>query len=174
MLAKIPVLTVVPLLALAACGFDGRVDDAQLLVPEDIELHWDRSFNGAEDGRVALVPVDMMIYDGASGEPVADHPIDIQIISGDAAIVGPEDVLPADPELDSEDLPIWDAWRDRYVVLVSEDRASSARVTTDATGLARVHLFVDRFAEVEGRGFAPIPVVVSMGVTDDTFLLVPR
>jgi hypothetical protein len=172
-------LAAIPLASVAVLGgcFEDTSDVPQLLVPEDVELHWDASFNGREDGRVALVPVDVMIYEGSSGEPLGDVPLDVHAGSGGVAgIVDPADVVPQAPDLEPAGNAVWDAWRDRWFAFVDGAPPPQAeiRTRTDASGLARFYVMADAFAPVEGDVFAPIPIVVSMGITDDTFLLVPR
>jgi hypothetical protein len=162
------------IVTLPACGFEGASEVPLLLVPEDVDVHWDASFNASEDGLVALVPVDVMIYDRDTGEPLAFEDLSISTASG-AGIVAPDDVLPVGPEA-AGDVPwVWDAWRDRYfeITPAEEPPPSSVRVRTDASGLARFYVLADAFPPAE-EGFAPLPVVVSMGLVDDTFLLVPR
>jgi hypothetical protein len=169
----------VALSALGGCAFavEDAGDGPQLLVPDDIELHWSAAFNGTDDGRVALVPVDVMIYDGATGAPLGDVDLDVQVLAGDAYVVAPESVLPVDPTDAGAPDVVWDAWRDRYFAH-TESRAGASRARTDATGLARLYLEADAFPVDSGDAdtavFNAIPVVVSMGITDDTFLLVPR
>ncbi len=95
--------------------------------------------------------------------------------TGEGGIVAPDDVRLDEPDLAGDSAWVWDAWRDRYFVFTSpeEPLLASARLRTDGTGLARFYVLADAFTPVE-EGFAPLPVVVSMGLTDDTFLLVPR
>lgn len=173
---RLPVVSVA-LVALTACGVEDTSEVPQLLVPDDVEVHWDRSFNRVDDGVVALVPVDLMIYDRTTGLPLANVVIDVHALSPDAGLIEPDAVLRADPELDGEWL--WDAWRDRWFEFIDPEigPTASLRVRTDAWGLARVYVYADAFpaASAGDAGvFAPIPIVVSMGITDDTFLLVPR
>lgn len=167
-----------PLVALSlapACGFDGDVSGPQLLVHDAVEVHWDRSFDALDDGVVALVPIDVMVYDGATGLALSDVALDFQALAG-ASVVLPADVWPTDPQSETIDASVWDAWRDRYFVVDESAMSDVVRVRTDGSGLARVYVLADAFpagtsAEQE---FDAIPVVVSMGVTDDTVMLVPR
>lgn len=159
----------------AACvEVDGT--EAELLVPDDVALHWDRTFNGEGDDRVALIPVDLMVYSRESGEPVGD--VELVVEPGfDGVVVLPfGDVLPV--EADDCDGCLWDAWRDRYVEL--DDGTDSTWVAeplrTDANGLARAYVLVDAFPELSATAgdFDSVPVTVSMGLTESDFHLVPQ
>lgn len=136
----------------------------QLLVPEDVEVPWDASFDATDDGRIALVPVDVMLYDAASGEPIADEAIEVTTPAAAASILAPASILSASPD---EPLADWDVWRDRFVV-IDAGWTGSLRFRTDASGLVRLYVAADGF------GGEPVPVVVATAETDDTFLLVPR
>jgi hypothetical protein len=58
----------------------------------------------------------------------------------------------------------WDAGRDRYVDLSEVDVTDRLTVRTDATGLARVYVLVDRFAmDRSGRA---IPTTVTVTTRD--------
>lgn len=160
-----------PLVLLGGCVF-GESDAPQLLVPDEVEVQWDAPYDGINDGRVALVPVDVMIYGGANGEPLADVNVDVSIAWRDAGLIAPDEVIAVPlTEIDSEDV-VWDVWRDRYFSI--DHVATSLRVRTDASGLARVYVYADAFPVGTDGAPLPIPVVVSMGITDDTFLIVPR
>jgi hypothetical protein len=59
----------VPLLpGLVACGQEAV--EAELLLPEEVTVGWDRAYNGRDDGLGALVPVDVMVYEGTTGNPL--------------------------------------------------------------------------------------------------------
>lgn len=161
-------LAVAALALLSGCG--SETGEAQLLVPDDLEIHWDASFNGTEDGLAALVPVDVMVYDGATGEPVGAVPLEIQGTDPGALLALPSAIDLVSGE-ESDDA-WWDAWHDRYFHLV-DDASSTLATETDPTGLARVYLLVDRLDREDGA-FAPAAVTVSMGVAEESFLLVPR
>jgi hypothetical protein len=166
------------LAALSACATDDVAEGPQLLLPGDIDLEWDRSFDGVGDGRVALVPVDVMVYDAETGEPLAGVALDVHVLAGDAGIVAPHDVLLVDPDEPHQDGVVWDAWRDRWFAFADPTAAAepAARLATDDWGIARFWLFADAFPadDADPVGLAPIPLVVSMGAQDDTFLVVPR
>ena len=61
-------MTTAVLLLLGAC-VEEDADVVRVLVPEDVDLHWDASFNGEDDGIAAVVPVDVMVYVDETGEP---------------------------------------------------------------------------------------------------------
>jgi hypothetical protein len=80
---------------------------------------------------------------------------------------------------------LWDARHDRYVVVdadASELAVGSGNFTTDANGVARIRLFVDRFpaGDVGGRGgaFSDVAVVISAASPEEPLegvvLLQPR
>jgi hypothetical protein len=166
---------------LTACGLEGGgvAGESQLLVPEDLALHWDASFNRMDDGLAVLLPVDVMVYDGASGEPLDGVALELHGTVPGAMLVFPEAVHLVGPEETDAEEYWWDAWRDRYFEFdVDESLGPSLQLQTetDSTGLARVYVFVDSFPEddLEVGGFGPASVTVSMGEMDESFLLIPR
>lgn len=162
--------TVAAALLLAACGTEGA-SEAQLLVPQDVEIGWDASFNQRDDGRAVLVPIDVMVF-GPAGEPVEGAHIVLTGSSG-ATLVRADAIvtLGADDPRDGW----WDAWRDRYFLFApGEEPLPAVDLETDATGLARGWAFVDRFAPAEGSAFAPAVVTVSLGDAEESLLLLPR
>lgn len=169
-----PTVAVVVVLTTGACVPQVAADGAALLVPEDVELHWDDSYNAVEDDLGALVPVDVMVYDPNTGEPLESEVFQLRG-AGVRFVTADEDVLfdpnPCGPPC------VWDAYRDQYVevdVRMGRDSAeSSVILSTDELGLGRVHVFVDAFPE-EGDGFSAIPVHVSLGGVVDTFFIIPR
>jgi len=172
-------MRVLPFLSLTSvasvgCTFEGPAD-ALLLVPEDIEVAWDLSFNAEEDGVAAVIPVDAMLYDPATGEPLVDALLEFQSLESGVVLVLPEEVVPLTPE-ESLEMGWWDVRRERYVEFEPEDVTllDRIRVRTDATGLARVYAVADSFPEDLWGELSPVAIVVSDGVTDDTFLLLPR
>lgn len=140
------------LLPLAACGEPAGAD-AQLLVPDAVELHWDDAFNGADDGVVALVPVDFMVYGRLNGEPLAGVGLDVQVLDGDAGLVDPQSVDWAEADdCDACDL-LWDTHRDRGFAFVDDEASAvraSLRLSTDDSGLARAYVLVDSYGASEG------------------------
>jgi len=162
---------VAAVLLLVACGVDATSLEPQLLVPQDVEIGWDTSFNQRDDGRAVLVPIDVMVY-AATGEPVEGARVGLAGSSG--ALLARADAivtLAADDPRDGW----WDSWRDRYFLFApGEEPVFALDLETDATGLARGWAFVDRFAPDEGPGFAPAQVTVTLGDVEDSLLLLPR
>ncbi len=154
----------------SACAEFNAVD-VELLVPDEVALHWDRSFNGEADDRVALVPVDLMVYQTESGEPVAG--VALQVLPGfqGVQVVPFDDVVPVESEACDVQGCLWDAWRDRYVDVLDGGQGALA---TDDNGLARAWLVVDALPESPFDGFDAVPVLVSMGATEASFQLVPQ
>lgn len=150
--------------------------DVDVLVPADVELQWDASFNGANDGLAAVVPVDVMVYRTESGDPVDRVEIELTTNNFGAAPLSADHVAVTEPErCDGECDLVWDAYRDRYFELGPASDDGVLRVMTDATGLARVAVVVDVFDEgVEG--FEPIAVSAALGQGDEAhvFYLIPR
>jgi hypothetical protein len=141
----------------AAC-----VDEEQprLLAPDGIEVVWEEAYNLDGDGLGALVPVDVMAYDGASGEPLAGVEL-VVWTDGDGAWPVPTDgVWLVDPDVEPA---FWDAARDQFVMLELGD--DPLTLFTDSSGLARSYIYVDTFpASGSGAaGFAPISALVAFG-----------
>lgn len=130
-----------------------------LLLPHGIEVAWEDAYNQEDDGLGALVPVDAMVYDGATGEALGNMPLVVWTDHEGAWPVPGEGVLLVDPELESA---FWDASSDQFVRLeLGEDPLS---LVTDATGLARGYLYVDSFGPA--LPYEPIDVFVSMDDAD--------
>jgi hypothetical protein len=93
--------------------------------------------------------MDLMVYDGISGEAIEAIRLDISLAGGEGLVVPPEAVGFLDVEECSECEYLWDSYRDQYFVLPGGDSAlsNSLSLETDATGLARVYVFVDAFDE---------------------------
>lgn len=161
-------------LLLVSSGCLEATVETQLLVPDEVSLYWDGAFNQADDGLGAVIPVDLMVYEAESGEPVGGTPLDISVELGAAMPLAPEAVVAEEFDTCESDWCVWDAWQDRYVLLDEDGEASSAlSVMTDRDGLARVYIYVDSFPESDAD-FEPLPVLVSMGAKDVTFQLVPQ
>jgi hypothetical protein len=171
--------------ALAACGgASSGSSEGQLLVPADVEFPWNDAYNEPYDGRAAIVPLDVMVYDGLTGEPVAG--VDVELSSDEAEFVDADEVLRADGDAGC-DACVWDAYRDEYVELPA-DLAFGGRelglagrdtgrgaliVTTDAAGLVRAHAVVDALPVARGA-FAPVAVRVRIDGDEATLRLEPR
>jgi len=184
-MTRIPVAaTAAALAVLSGCGESVEGGDAQLLVPDDVALHWDVRFNGEEDGLGALVPVELMVYESVSGEPVEGVQVKVQSEHDGMVVVPLEDVVLVDSE-DCDDCAfLWDAWRDQYFEYKFIEDAvipgATAELETDENGLARVYLYVDAFPFGSDSGFASdgdfgaVSVLISTGISDETFYLVPQ
>jgi hypothetical protein len=170
-------------LALAACAPESE-DRSGLLLPDAVEIRWEGEYNGVDDGLGALVPVDVMAYDGLTGEPRPDVLVHVWTDDDAAAPIAvdavtvltdlPESLPDAAPAAET-----WDAAHDRFVVLHTEgtgdgsSRPADLDLRTDADGIARLYLFVDAFPTVD-RAFGPIRVMVAAGDADELFWLEPR
>lgn len=86
------------LVVVSACTEDEGPHGAQLLVPDDVLLHWDDSFNREGDGLGALVPIDVMVYDGVSGEPLAGAEVVIEASDTGTWLLLEEDFVVVEPE----------------------------------------------------------------------------
>ncbi|MCA9493082.1 MAG: hypothetical protein KC621_24295 [Myxococcales bacterium] len=164
------------LVALVLGGCATSDGGAQLLVPDQIGVDWDGSYNATDDGLGALVPLDVMVYDGASGRPLADVTVTLFVDDGEDVIAVPVDAASfVDPSLPESDTALWDSRHDQYLWLSppsDTDGGRTVALSTDGAGLARWYLFVDAFPG-DAAGFEPIPITVSNGA-DETFLLTPR
>jgi hypothetical protein len=156
--------TVLPVLALvAACNVEEPDAGGSVWVPEDIEIHWDDSFNAMDDGLVAVVPVDVMVYERSTGEPRAGALVEVR--ASDAAVLLDGDLTRAPADACADNPPDctlwWDAVRDQYYQLAdsADPSLNALLVRTDAQGIARVVLVVDSLV-AEGSGFAPAVVQV--------------
>lgn len=174
--------------ALAALGSACASPDAgvQLLVPADVEFSWKAAYNEEGDGLAAILPVDVMVYDGESGVPIGGSWVELW--SDGAALVRVDQVEPGEAWCAR---CLWDAYRDEFVELPGagprEEGVSGGQapliVETDAAGLARVYAVVDA-VDVGADGFEPVRVRVALderpvgerGVAtyEHTLLLVPR
>lgn len=92
---RITPATLASSLTLAACGADPGLPE--LLLPQEVHVGWESAYNGVDDGLGALVPVDVMAYDGATGEPLADVPIEVYTDDAAAVPMPVEAVLVMDP-----------------------------------------------------------------------------
>jgi hypothetical protein len=88
-------VTLAASLALAACGTDPG--EPELLLPQEVHVAWEGAYNGVDDGLGVLVPVDVMAYDGATGEPLADVPVEVYTDDAAAIPVPVEAVLVMNP-----------------------------------------------------------------------------
>ncbi|MFT7521581.1 MAG: hypothetical protein ACI9MC_003732 [Kiritimatiellia bacterium] len=159
------------LFAATACVVDEAGET--LLVPADVEVQWDGAFNAVDDGLGVVFPVDIMVYDGVSGEPHEGVTIDVQA-TGDAYVLTDAELVLVDPEDCAGCTVFWDSWRDQYYALDMDiGSLDSARHVTGAEGLTRVFVLVDSFSN-DGAGYAPITVSVASDRANERFQLVAR
>lgn len=151
-------------LAFAIVASSGCVDDgvapegARLLLPDAVRVTWDDAFNGVDDGLGTLVPVDLMVYDGATGEPLELVDIRFAALAPAAEILAPSDIDLASGACRT---CVWDAGRDRYLGW----RVGTSSAQTDDDGLARVYVWVDAFPSRDGV-LAPVEVAVDLPTSD--------
>lgn len=166
----------------SACAFDdadGIGTGDTLLVPSDIELHWDGAFNATRDGLGAVVPVDVMVYDGATGEPREGVFVELST-SADSYLLRDGELARIDPETCQDcalDRVFWDAWHDAYYVLEVDLDVGRTRVRTDDEGIARVFVLVDAMSlgfEEDAPAFAPVEVQVETASADGGFSIIAR
>jgi len=178
-LRTLPALATVALVA-SACGFeeaDGFGTSGEtMLVPDDFELHWDESYNAVDDGLGAVVPVDVMVYDGATGEPRQGVSVDVAV-QADTYLLTEGELTPVDPESCVDCALFWDSWRDQYYALEVDlavgPGAAQMTVRTDEEGIARVFVLVDAMNTMDGD-FAPVAVQVETRDAEGSFLILNR
>ncbi len=165
-------LPITVILLSPACVED--IQDAELLLPGPIDVAWEGAYDGENDGLGALIPVDVMAYDGASGRPLTNVELEVWAESGTAWPVPVEQVVVVEPDDECTECELlWDAERDEFLHEISV--VDILPLSTDADGLARLYLYVDTFPEGDGGAdFGDLAVLVSMGTTEETFLLLPR
>lgn len=152
----------------------GGCDDpssAELLVPGPTPVRWADAWDETDDGLGALVPVDVMAYDSATGEPLPNIEITVWTEAETVWPVPVEALVVADPEGCPECDVWWDAERDEFI----EALPYHAEVTllTDDDGLVRLYVFVDAFPEDAGNS-EDLAVLVTMGTLEESFVLTPR
>lgn len=162
-------------LALAGCATADQ-GGAQLLVPDQVRIDWDASYNAVDDGLGALIPLDVMVYDGATGRPLSDVGVTLFVDDDEEVAAVPVQAADfLDPTAPEAAEALWDSRHDQYFRLhvpSDTDGGRTVAQATDAAGLARWYLYVDAFPG-DPSAFEPIPITVSDG-TDETFLLTPR
>ena len=154
---------------LAACG-----QEEQILLPDSIEVEWDASYNRLADGLGAVVPVDIMVYDAASGDPLPGVELELQVKAPHAHLMQSTDVLPVvAPCSDCE--VVWDAFRDEYYEMPMDfaDEATRIRLEADESGLANFYVVVDAFSGQPGAYLA-VQVRVESEAAFSTLYLQPR
>ena len=169
-------LPLLPVASLACVDVGSTAGEPELLLPDPVSVTWEAAYDDEGDGLGALIPVDLMTYDGESGEPVAAIELVVwvpagaawPVPAGEVVMVNAEDCYGCEPLL-------WDAQSDEYLLMppVSE----SLTLETDHEGLARLYVYVDSFPEGSAgsdRDFGDLSVVVVMGDTEQSFMLLPR
>jgi hypothetical protein len=148
------------LLSLAACVEE---EQPRLILPNGIEVAWEDTYNPEGDGLGALVPVDVMVYDGGTGEALSSMPLEVWTDHDGAWPVPAEGVVLVDPDLEPA---FWDASSDQFVRLELAD--DPLGLVTDNSGLARAYVFVDSFGETPPDPLdAAIDVFVSLDSAGD-------
>lgn len=161
---------------MSACVADEEayVVGAEVLPPDDSLVFWDEAFNGIGDAMVAVVPVDVMVYDAQTGEPHEGVELLLAPNTATARALHTDEVLLTEP--DSCLSPCegaWDAYRDFVVRDVGAEEGSDRLLMTDENGLARAYVEVDAFPIVSGE-WEPVMVNVLMGPRSVEFLLIPE
>lgn len=125
-----------------------------LLVPEDVEVAWDAGLDVAGDGRVAVVPLDVMVYDAARGDPVPG--VEVRL-TADRAVLAVDGSFSALSGQDSGDPSrLWDLWVGRWVS-PSGIPTRQLQVRSDESGLVHFTVQADTLRE---------PITVSVDVTE--------
>lgn len=136
----------------AACSSDDA--PVSVLVPQEVEFPWDAAYDAVNDGRVALLPLDVMVYDSVTGEALVGA--EVSVTSDAASFVPADSVVAADPGcVDCA----WDAFRNEYVEL-DVDATEPWVATTDEDGLVRVFALVDSLADARD-GAVSVSVTLS-------------
>ena len=147
------------LIAASACVAEVEGSDllTEVLPPEDIGLLWDDSFNGIEDDVVAIVPVDVLVYDISLDLPVQGVDVLLTPDHQDARVLAPESVDLLDPSDCMDCEGTLDIYRGFYVEYIADSYQAS--VVTDVDGIARAYVEVDAFP-LSDEGREPISVQV--------------
>lgn len=131
------------------CAEDGGgADGVAVLTPSTVSFPWDDAFDLRDDGVVAFVPFDVMVYRSSDGLPVARA--EVEMHAEGAELVSPAAVGVVGGEGEGcpvgafGDACVWDVFGD---ALVRVDPAalptSSYLGETDSAGLLRVYAVVD-------------------------------
>ncbi len=169
----------------AACATNA---EPELLVPDAVSVAWSDAYDGTDDGLGAVVPVDVMVYDSATGAALQGVELAIASEHDGTWVVPAGRVVAADtPRPDAAGLDVaadplagaaawlqdaelesmqvlFDTRHDRFVTIDadrSELLAGATTVVTNSEGVARVLLFVDRFPAATTTGWADVAVVIS-------------
>jgi hypothetical protein len=117
---------------------DPAAGTPHVLAQSDVEFPWNAAYNQVDDHLAAVLPLDLMIYDGESGEPVPG--VEVELSSTSATFVEADAVLSGTVDCDA---CLWDAYRDEYIDLPPEAGVEPLVVTSDAAGLVRAYAVVD-------------------------------
>ena len=171
---RLAILTAV----LVGCAVEESASGPQLLIPDVVTVDWDSSLNEIDDGLIALVPVDVMVYDSQSGEPMGGVELELLGTAPDTLLLSSDEIqsiaLSDDRDDASQEGVAWDVWRDRYVQLDSVELFDRLLVSTDATGLARIYVVVDRFSVGDDGMAVSATVTVSTDDIEHELVLRPR
>jgi hypothetical protein len=63
---------------------------SEVLVPDQVPVVWDAAYNGVDDGLGALVPVDVMVYDGETGQPIPGLAVEVWTMASAAVPIALE------------------------------------------------------------------------------------
>ncbi len=154
-------------LLLAGCA-DTAVGDTQLLVPTELEFSWDEELNGEDDGLVSAVPVDLMVYDAATGVPVAGTDIELSVIGASLALEG--DLFWYDDDCAG---CLFDDRRGRFLEIPAAGFTEGLQVSTDGEGFVRVFVVVDAL-EWMGDDYEPVSLRAVDAHSQQDCLLLPR
>ena len=161
-------------LAIAALLMAACAQDEQILLPDNIEVHWDVSFNALDDNLGAVVPVDVMVYDGDTGEPLPGVEVEFRVDANHTYLVKTSSVSPMVSRCDDCD-SFWDAFSDEYFEIDESLSGlnSRLRLNTDEDGLTQFYVVVDSFAAPNGS-FLSVQVEAETDAVQGAFFLKPR
>ena len=153
----------------SGCATEPDAGDAQLLVPDEIEFYWNDAYNDVGDRVGAFIPLDIMVYDTESGEPVAWTEV---ALSGEFAGLLPGDAVTDAWLADCVDcVEVYDVFRDDQVA-IGLLPSSTLRVSTDDSGLARVYAVVDSLPVDADADFVPAGIHLVSGGLEASVALV--
>lgn len=166
-------------LTILATGCVPEGGDVDVLATGDVEFRWDPLFNEVDDGAAALIPLDVMVFDDLTGEPLAG--VLVSWRADAAAFADADAVMVGEPECEA---CVYDAWRDAWVELVDGTDGEASweldaavvplHTRTDADGLSRVYAVVDAVDADRDGAFLPVHVDVQAMGQERVFDLLPR
>jgi hypothetical protein len=143
----------------------------EVLPPDDIGLLWDKSFNGVGDDVVAVVPVDVMVYDMELDAPLQGVEVTLAPHEPDVRVVGPDALELIDPADCYDCVGALDTYRGFYVTTL--EGFDGDVLITDVDGIARAYVEVDAFPLTDA-GLETIGVDVEADGHVVDFLIVPE